>query len=290
MHEGTKFRLHGTSLSGLEVDEYAVVGSDGKACFNDVLIGTNFVLEEVDVPSRYVIPESQTADILWNDVTHKTFENTLKKFRADVFKIDSDIGGDTAPTTQSLKSDSIVDELGKPYGEHSGDATLGGAVYGLYQNGTLIDTYITDRNGYFVTDYYPCSVNGRQATYYIQEISASEGYLLDPEKYYIDCSAEDYTIELNTEFLDVYEKVITGKIAIVKHSDDGSTKIETPESGATFAVYLKSAGSFNNAKNTERDILVCDENGFADSIYLPYGVYTVQQTQGCDRKRAYACL
>ena len=284
LHEGTKFRLHGTSLSGLEVDEYAVVGSDGKACFNDVLIGTNFVLEEVDVPSRYVIPESQTADILWNDVTHKTFENTLKKFRADVFKIDSDIGGDTAPTTQSLKSDSIVDELGKPYGEHSGDTTLGGAVYGLYQNGTLIDTYITDRNGYFVTDYYPCSVNGRQATYYIQEISVSEGYLLDPEKYYIDCSAEDYTIELNTEFLDVYEKVITGKIAIVKHSDDGSTKIETPESGATFAVYLKSAGSFNNAKNTERDILVCDENGFADSIYLPYGVYTVQQTKGAAGK------
>lgn len=201
LHEGTKFRLHGTSLSGLEVDEYAVVGSDGKACFNDVLIGTNFVLEEVDVPSRYVIPESQTADILWNDVTHKTFENTLKKFRADVFKIDSDIGGDTAPTTQSLKSDSIVDELGKPYGEHSGDATLGGAVYGLYQNGTLIDTYITDRNGYFVTDYYPCSVNGRQATYYIQEISASEGYLLDPEKYYIDARQKIILSNLIPSFL-----------------------------------------------------------------------------------------
>ncbi len=284
LHEGAKFHLYGTSLSGLAVDEYAVVGADGKAYFNDVLIGSNFVIEEVNTASRYVVPEIQSADILWNDVTNKSFENILKKFRVDVFKLDSNGGGGLMPMALSLDSDAIVDELGHPYGEHSGDATLGGAVYGLYRNGTLIDTYTTDRNGYFVTDYYPCAVNGKQATYYIQEITASEGYLLDTEKYYIDCSAENYTIELNTEYHNVFETVITGKIAIIKHSDDGSTQIETPEAGATFVVYLKSAGSFKDAKETERDVLICDENGFADSMYLPYGVYTVQQVKGAEGK------
>lgn len=78
------------------------------------------------------------------------------------------------------------------------------------------------------------------------------------------------------------EQVIKGKIAIIKHSDDGSTQIETPEEGAEFEVYLKSAGSYGDAKDTERDVLTCDENGFAQTKDLPYGVYTVHQTKGWD--------
>ena len=71
-----------------------------------------------------------------------------------------------------------------------------------------------------------------------------------------------------------------GKIAIIKHTDDGGTKIETPEKGAEFEVFLKSAGSYANAKETERDTLVCDKNGFAETQALPYGEYTVKQTKG----------
>ena len=71
-----------------------------------------------------------------------------------------------------------------------------------------------------------------------------------------------------------------GKIAIIKHSDDGSTKIETPEKGAEFEVFLRSAGSYAGAKETERDILICDKNGFAETKALPYGEYTVKQTKG----------
>ena len=71
-----------------------------------------------------------------------------------------------------------------------------------------------------------------------------------------------------------------GKIAIIKHSDDGGTKIETPEKGAEFEVFLKSAGSYAGAKETERDILICDKNGFAETKALPYGEYTVKQTKG----------
>ena len=76
------------------------------------------------------------------------------------------------------------------------------------------------------------------------------------------------------------EQVIKGNIAIIKHTDDGETQIETPEEGAAFDVFLKSAGSYDNAKETERDKLVCDENGFAQTKDMPYGIYTVKQTSG----------
>ena len=80
--------------------------------------------------------------------------------------------------------------------------------------------------------------------------------------------------------MNVKETVKKGRIAIIKHTDDGSTKIETPEKGAEFEVFLRSAGSYANAKETERDTLVCDKNGFAETKALSYGEYTVKQTKG----------
>lgn len=78
LNEGVTFHLSGTSLSGIAVDEYAVTDSSGKAYFNDVLIGTGYVLEEVDTAIRYVIPDNQTAAVEWNKVTNKSFHNILK--------------------------------------------------------------------------------------------------------------------------------------------------------------------------------------------------------------------
>lgn len=276
--QGIRFRLYGTSLSGASVNEYATVGIDGTALFEDILIGGNYTVEEVNTAVKYVIPKPQGAVIEWNRVTEKSFQNILKKFRIDAFKIDAELAENNSgnmPASYTLPSDGIAEMYGYPYGETQGDAVLEGAVYGLYQNGTLIDIYTTDRNGYFITDYYICGEG-----YYIQEISPSEGYLLDSAKYYINCTADRYTVELNTEYLDVTEEIIKGRIGLVKHTDDGDTRIETPETGAVFEVYLKSSGSYKNAKGTERDKLVIDEDGFALSKELPYGVYTVHQTKG----------
>ena len=86
--EGMKFHLYGTSLSGAKVDEYAYTDENGIAMFYGVLIGEGYTLEEVNTNIRYVVPAKQTADIAWNEVTNKTFENILKKFRVDVFKVD----------------------------------------------------------------------------------------------------------------------------------------------------------------------------------------------------------
>lgn len=291
--EGMKFHLYGTSLSGAKVDEYAYTDENGIAMFYGVLIGDGYTLEEVNTNIRYVVPAKQTADIAWNEVTNNSFENILKKFCVDVFKVDGylfwgdpedeESGGlvpvSAVPMSLAVDSDQMVNEYGWPYGVTQGDATLEGAVYGLYNNGVLVDTYTTDKNGYFLTDYYVCGDN-----WYLQEITPSEGYLLDGTRYYIDCSAYEYTVELNTEYVDVYEAIVRGKIAIIKHCDDGSTKIETPEEGAVFAVYLKSAGSYDNAEEKERAILFCDEFGFAETAWLPYGTYVVEQIDGWEGK------
>lgn len=258
--EGMKFRLYGTSLAGIAVDEYAVTDKNGVAKFKDVLIGSGYTLEEVDTPNRYVVPDKQTAAVEWNKVTSKAFDNVLKKFSVTVTKSDS--------------------EKGLP----QGNASLAGAKYGIYKGNQLIDTYTTDANGQFVTKYYICGDD-----WMIREISPSEGYLINTESLHIGAEAKLYTVEYNiAKPLDSYEDIIKGKVAIIKHCDDGTTKIETPEVGAEFEVYLKSAGSYENAKETERDILVCDENGFAETKDLPYGEYTVKQTKGWDGKELLA--
>lgn len=256
LNEGVKFHLYGTSHSGLKVDEYAITNKNGIAIFNDVLIGNNYTLEEVDTDSKYVLPESQSANIEWNKVTEKSFHNALKKFTVTVTKTDKE--------TNSAQ----------------GNATLTGAVYGIYNGDELIDKYTTDANGNFTTKEYVCGDN-----WTLREITASEGYLLDETVHKIGVEPKNYTVEKNTLSMNVTEQVIKGNIAIIKHSDDGGTQIEHPEVGAEFLVYLKSAGSYDKAKETERDTLVCDKNGFAQTKDLPYGTYTVHQTKGAEGRQ-----
>ena len=253
MVEGVKFHLYGTSLSGLPVDEYAVTDANGVARFEDVLISGSapYTVEEVDTAIRYVVPASQTAPIEWEKVTSRTFNNVLKKFQVTVTKSDAETG-----TAQ-------------------GDASLAGATYGIFKGEELIDTYVTDANGQFTTKYYICDDD-----WTIKEISPSEGYLLDPTVHHVGAEPQLYTVEYNSTANDVSEQVIKGNISLIKHTDDGETQIETPETGAIFEVFLKSAGSYEAAKETEHDILTCDENGFAQSKDTPYGVYTVRQTSG----------
>ena len=251
--DGVKFHLYGTSLAGIAVDEYAVTDKNGVATFKDVLISgsTPYTLEEVDTAIRYVVPEKQTAPIQWKEVTNRDFTNILKKFSVTVTKSDREEG-----TAQ-------------------GDAKLSGAVYGIYKGDTLVDKYVTDSEGQFTTKEYICD-----SDWTIREITPSEGYLLDKTIHKVGAEPKLFTIEHNLVANDATEQVMKGNIAIIKHTDDGETKIETPENGAEFEVYLKSSGSFEKADKDERDTIVCDENGFAQTKDMPYGVYTVHQTKG----------
>lgn len=231
-------------------------GSDGIAILSDIPVYNSnnekivYTISEKNVPVKYVVPADQTATLTADATTTKTFKNILKKFAVEVIKQDSEKAS------------------------AQGNGTLAGAVYGLYKDGELADTYTTDESGYFKTKEYVCG------NYTVQEISPSEGYLLDKTVYSVGAEAENYFIEHNPLSMTVTEDVIKGNIAMIKHSDDGSTQIETPEVGAEFEVYLKSSGSYANAVETERDYLTCDENGFAQTKDMPYGVYTVHQTVG----------
>ena len=231
-------------------------GADGIAILSDIPVYNSnnekivYTISEKDVPVRYVTPADQTVTLTADATVDVTFENSLKKFTVEIKKTDIETG-----TAQ-------------------GDASLSGAIYGIYQDGELVDTYTTDENGCFKTKEYVCG------NWTIQEITPSEGYLLDTTVYSVGAEAKHYTIENNAINMAVYETPVKGKISIIKHSDDGTTQIETPEEGAEFQVYLKSAGSYENAKDTEKDYLICDENGFAQTKMLPYGVYVVHQTAG----------
>ena len=251
-----KFRLYGTSASGIEVDEIVRTDENGVATFKNILIASEkgYTLEEVDTAIRYVIPDDQNVKVFWNEVTNTSVQNILKKFNVTVKKYDAEM-------TVS-----------------QGDATLAGAVYGLYKDGELVESMTTDENGSFTTGYHVCGDD-----WTIREITPSEGYLLDETVYHVGAEAVNYTVEFNSApIVESPEQVIKGQISIIKHTDDGSTQIETPEVGAEFEVYLTAAGSYADAKETERDVLVCDENGYAISKELPYGLYTVHQTKGAE--------
>lgn len=231
--------------------------NDGIAMLSDIPVydkdnnKITYTIIEKNVPLKYVVPANQKATLTADATTTKTFKNVLKKFTAEVIKQDSE------------------------YESAQGDGSLAGAVYGIYKGDELVDTYTTDAKGYFKTKEYVCGDN-----WTIREVSPSEGYLLDDTVYSVGAEAKNYTVEKNTVKMTVKEDVIKGKISIIKHSDGGTTQIETPEEGAEFEVYLKSAGSYDNAKESEKDYLVCDENGFDETKLLPYGIYIVHQTKG----------
>ena len=237
------------TVKGDGYSKTAKTNSKGEFELTDLVPGKYTVTEHT--PTEYAEQKSKTVNVESGKTATVSFSNVLKKWNLTVTKTDAE--------TKSAQ----------------GDATLTGAVYGIYNNGKLVDKYTTDKNGSFTTSYYVCGDN-----WTLKEIEPSEGYLLDETEYHIGAEAKKYALENNSVSIGVTEDILKGKIAIIKHTDDGSTKIETPEKGAEFQVYLKSSGSYTKAKESERDNLICDEYGFAETKELPYGTYTVHQTKG----------
>lgn len=247
--EVANVRFH---ISGNGISKDVTTNANGEINIANLAPGNYQISEYTDV--KYVPQDTQTVTIVSGQTASVQFSNVLKKFRVNVTKQDYEKG------------------------HAQGDAKLSGAVYGLYKGDELVAQYTTDSNGSFTTDYYVCGTD-----WTIKEIAPSEGYLLNDTVYKVGADPKDYTVEYNNApDMTVMEQVIKGKISIIKHTDDGETQIETPEKGAEFQVYLKSAGSFVNADKDERDTIVCDQDGFASTKLLPYGVYTVHQTKGWD--------
>ena len=241
---GVRFRVTGNG-----VDTTVQTGTDGTIIVPNLKAGS-YTVTELDVPDQYVQPKSQTVTVKANETATVSFTNVLKKWKATITKVDAETGA------------------------AQGDASLAGAVYGVYHGSDLIDQYTTNASGQFTTKEYVCGDN-----WYIQEISPSSGYLLDTTKYPVGAEPDKYTLEHNQIPIGVKEQAIKGKIQIHKQYEtlEGTPK---DEAAAEFQVYLKSAGSYDKAKASERDTIITSASGYAVTKNMPYGTYIVHQTKG----------
>ena len=241
---GVRFRVTGNG-----VDTTVQTGTDGTIIVPNLKAGS-YTVTELDVPDQYVQPKSQTITVKANETATVSFSNVLKKWKATITKVDAETGA------------------------AQGDASIAGAVYGVYHGSDLIDQYTTNASGQFTTKEYVCGDN-----WYIQEISPSSGYLLDTTKYPVGAEPDKYTLEHNQIPIGVKEQAIKGKIQIHKQYEtlEGTPK---DEAAAEFQIYLKFAGSYNAAKDTERDYLVTGADGKSITKDLPYGTYTLHQVKG----------
>ena len=141
-----------------------------------------------------------------------------------------------------------------------GDATLDGAVYGIYDlEGNRVGEVISKGGEYVTSDYLPSL-----GTFYLKEEKSSTGYELNETKYFFNITREDLYPEV-----DVTEKVIERDLKIFKVYASDETGFLTGEPNVTFDIYLKSSGEKVTSITT-------DENGYATAT-LPYGTYTVRQ-------------
>lgn len=231
----------------MAVEEYAVTNAEGVALFEDIPVGDNYVLEEVDTAEKYVVPAKQNVKVEWESVTEAAFNNVLKKFNLVLTKTDAEKGG------------------------AQGDATLEGAVYGIYKDGELLKSYTTNANGKFTTDYFVCGEG-----YTVKEITPSKGYLLDETVYTLDADADNYTIEKNTESLAVTEQVIKGTVQLTKVDKDFP---ENKLTGAEFEVYVDTNNDKKlDANDTLLGKLTESERGIYNMSGLVYGGYFVKET------------
>lgn len=159
----------------------------------------------------------------------------------------------------------------------AGNASLAGAVYRVYylQNGTTVYKDITTgSNGVAILNDVPLG------EIKIQEISAPAGYKLDSTVHTYNVTSDKVTsavYEMEPE--DFTEDVFKGRIQITKQIEMLGADAQL-EQGAEYQVYLKSAGSYNAAKDAERDYLVTGADGKAITKDLPYGTYTLHQVKG----------
>lgn len=158
----------------------------------------------------------------------------------------------------------------------AGNASLAGAVYRVsyLQDGSEVHKDITtNSSGRAVLKGIPIG------QIKVQEISSPLGYKLDPIVHIYNVAPHEVTsVEFELEPADFTEEVMKGQIAL--HKQYETLDEPADEQGAEFDVYLKSAGSFNAAKETERDHITTGADGMATTKDLPYGTYVVHQTKG----------
>lgn len=262
------------SLAGAKYNVYVANGTPGHDYSKDTVVATfttgssgKATLSRVLKPNtRYAILETQAPPGYLKDTTVHTFYLTYDAATMNV------VDDPSAVKITVKKKDS-----GNGTTTPAGNASLAGAVYRVYylQNGTTVYKDITtSSNGVAIIKDVPLG------EIKIQEISAPVGYKLDSTVHTYNVTSDKVTsavYEMEPE--DFTEDVFKGHIQITKQIEMLGADAQL-EQGAEYQVYLKSAGSYDTAKDTERDYLVTGADGKSITKDLPYGTYTLHQVKG----------
>lgn len=286
-------RLNGNPIEGVrfdiyENDEYgsalvcSMVTDENGVAVSEPLRKGRYIVREQGKTAGYVFEEiALDAVVKPDETTDLSVTNQPVQVRLKLYKRDAD------------------EYAGKPADAPGtrGDGELTGAVFRV-----LAAQDITDRQGNVIYEKGDVVVDslttaGEDASvttdalwpgvYEIVELAPPVGYQAAVDSIIVDARS---AAEQSHEAVVIYEGVVTNEIrygaqAIVKllggmSDDPDPDRVETPEAGAEFLVYLRKAGSYENAHAFERDRLVTDENGYAKTKALPYGVYVLEQIKG----------
>lgn len=231
-------------------------GANGKAVLSRTLKpNTRYAIKERTAPKGYVLDKEVHTFFLTYDSNTMDVVDDPTKIRLTVRKKDSETNASTA----------------------QGNASLEGAQYKIsYTNGgkKIEEVITTNAAGSATLRGLPIGV-----TVTVQEITAPAGYKLDSRVHTYVTTTKTEKIEYDLEPEDFTEDVFKGHIQITKQIEMLGADAQL-EQGAEYQVYLKSAGSYANAKDTERDYLVTGADGKSITKDLPYGTYTLHQVKG----------
>ena len=260
-HHYDKPSFNGSSYT-LQVGETITITDS-----NNILGNFNISVDGADYSvngNQLTITPTKSGEINIRMTQKLAYANSYKIFTGDGIQ-NMMVAGGVDPTVATIKVNAYYGsvELNKTDSETTvkqGQASLGGAKYGVFSNdGTLITTITTDENGYGKSD----SVI-KYGSYYVQEISSSKGYYLNNSKTPIDVKG------VASVSIDVTEDVIKNYISILKQYDyvDGNTTFLNAEKGITFEIYYPDGTLFNE--------ITTDKNGYA-TMDIPYGVWRFHQ-------------
>ena len=231
-------------------------GANGKAVLSRTLKpNTRYAIKERTAPKGYVLDKEVHTFFLTYDSNTMDVVDDPTKIRLTVRKKDSETNASTA----------------------QGNASLEGAQYKVsYTNGgkKIEEVITTNAAGSATLRGLPIGV-----TVTVQEITAPAGYKLDSRVHTYVTTTKTEKIEYDLEPEDFTEDVFKGKISLTKQIEMLGADAQL-EQGAEYQVYLKSAGSYNAAKETERDHITTGADGMATTKDLPYGTYTLHQVKG----------
>lgn len=245
--EGITFRLYGTAECGQYVDVYATTDKSGKAYFKDILIGSEYIIEECNCPDRYIIPELQDVTIEWESVCEINVYNILKQGTVIGQKLDED------------------------------GFSIAGALFGLFKPD---ETVFTEETALMVSESNEIGVFGFENVPYgnwiIRELKPAPAFVLNEEIYEVNITEDEQIIEITA-----VNRFICGCVRVWKVDE------EVPDSklsNAVFAVYCDVDG--NGEFNAEIDMLVGELTELEAGIYgmdnLRYNGYFLHEEKAPD--------